>query len=253
MMLRTFRSDLHIHTCLSPCGELEMSPQAIVRTCLEKELDLIAVCDHNSAENVEGVRKAAESTDLTILPGMEVTTVEEVHILAIFDEQEQVMKLQEDVYGQLLPGENDDDLFGIQVVANELDEVEKIVHKLLIGGTTLSLDNLVERIHGLGGLVICSHIDRESYSIVGQLGMIPEHLPIDALEVSPRSDVRDMRSQCPGAEHFPLITSSDAHRLDEIGKSCTVFSLEEPNVCEIRKAFKNVDGRKIIDGGLPLC
>ena len=150
-MLRAIRADLHVHTCLSPCGELEMTPTAIVHACLEKGIDIIAICDHNSAENVPGVKKAAEKTRLTVLPGMEVTTEEEVHVLAIFDQVEQSLSLQEEVYNHLLPGENDEDLFGLQVVANELDEVETILNKLLIGGTNLSLDTLVERIHGLGG------------------------------------------------------------------------------------------------------
>jgi len=252
-MLRAIRADLHVHTCLSPCGELEMTPTAIVHSCLEKGIDLIAVCDHNSAENVSGVRKAAEKTKLTILPGMEVTTEEEVHVLAIFDKEEQSLSLQEDVYSHLLPGENDEDLFGLQVVANELDEVEKILHKLLIGGTTLSLDFLIERIHGLGGLAISSHIDRESYSLVGQLGMIPDDLAMDALEVSPLGDVKEVRDHTSGAERFPLITSSDAHRLNEIGKVSTVFNMGAPTVEEIRKAFKNIDGRSILDGGFFHC
>lgn len=253
MMLRVIRAELHMHTCLSPCGELEMTPMAIVRTCLEKEIHCIAICDHNSAENVEGVTKAAEGTNLTVLPGMEVTSAEEVHVLAILDEKESALILQEEVYKHLLPGENDDDLFGMQVVANELDEVEKITHKLFIGATTISLDTLVDIIHGLRGLAIASHIDRESFSIVGQLGMIPDGLPLDALEVSPTGDVREIRDRCIGAERFPLITSSDAHRLNEIGKACTTFRLAEPTVMEIGKAFKNIEGRTIVDGGMSLC
>lgn len=252
-MLSEFRADLHIHTCLSPCGELEMTPQTIVKACLEKKLDVIAICDHNSAENVLAVTKVAESTDLKVLPGMEITTVEEVHVLAIFDQWDQVLKLQEDVYSHLLSGENDEDLFGIQVVANELDEVEKIIDKLLIGGTTISLDVLVEKIHHLGGLAISSHVDRQGFSIVGQLGMIPEYLPLDALEISPASSVDHVRQTCMGAEHFPLITASDAHRLDEIGRTCTCFYVESPSVDEFRKALRGKDHRMVLDGGESVC
>jgi len=250
MMLRTFRADLHVHTCLSPCGELDVTPRGIVRVSREKGIDVVAICDHNSAENVRGVRKAAERTGLTVLAGMEVTTVEEVHLLAIFDHEDQVLKLQEEVYEYLLPGENDEDLFGIQIVANERDEVEGVVTKLLIGGTTLPLNKLVERIHQLGGLAVASHIDRESYSLVGQLGIIPEDLAVDALEVSPLGSIEDVRTQVPGVDRFPIITSSDAHRLEEIGRVRTTFLLEEATVDEIRKGLKCMEGRRIVEGGV---
>lgn len=253
MMLRSFRADLHIHTCLSPCGELEMTPQAIVQACQARKIDMIAVCDHNSAENVRGVRKAAVGTDLAVLAGMEVTSEEEVHVLAIFDEGDLATALQEIVYAHLLPGENDEDLFGIQVVANARDEVDGIVKRLLIGGTTIPLEDLIDKVHDIGGLAIASHIDRESFSLVGQLGMIPDDLAVDALEVSPLGDVDDIKSRIAGAERFPLITSSDAHRLDEIGKGVTAFCLAEATVKELAMAFQNREGRKILRGEVSSC
>ena len=142
-----------------------MTPQSIVRVCQENKVDMIAICDHNSAENVKSVQRAAEGTGLSVLAGMEITTEEEVHLLAIFDDEAHVTRLQTIIYEHLLPGENDEDLFGMQVVANERDEVESIVNKLLIGGTTLSLEEAVEKIHELGGLAVPSHIDRESFSL----------------------------------------------------------------------------------------
>ena len=252
-MLRAIRADLHIHTCLSPCGELEMTPQSIVRVCQEKKVDMIAVCDHNSAENVKSVQKAAEGTGLTVLAGMEITTAEEVHLLAIFGDEAHVTRLQTIVYEHLLPGENDENLFGVQVVANEQDEVESIVTKLLIGGTNLSLEEAVERIHEIGGLAVPSHIDRESFSLVAQLGIIPEDLPVDALEVSALADVEDVRQQIPGAGRFPLIMSSDAHRLDEIGRVTTTFNMADATLEEINKALKRIDGRSILHNGGSPC
>jgi predicted metal-dependent phosphoesterase TrpH len=247
MGVRPFRTDLHVHTCLSPCGELEMTPQAIVRKCGEKDIRMIAVCDHNSAENVSGVQKAAAGTNLTALAGMEVTTAEEVHILAIFDDEKQALELQDIVYTHLVPGKNDEELFGIQVVSNENDEVKDIVDKLLIGGTTLPLDHVIDIIHQIGGLAIPSHIDRESYSLLGQLGMIPESLKADALEVSAHGDIQNIRQHVSGSDRYPIITSSDSHRLSDIGKASTFFYLAEPTIGEIRKAFQSQDGRKILE------
>lgn len=230
-----------------------MTPQSIVRVCQENKVDMIAICDHNSAENVKSVQRAAEGTGLSVLAGMEITTEEEVHLLAIFDDEAHVTQLQTIIYEHLLPGENDEDLFGMQVVANERDEVESIVNKLLIGGTTLSLEEAVEKIHELGGLAVPSHIDRESFSLVAQLGMIPEDLPVDALEVSALTDVEDVRHRIPGAGQFCLITSSDAHRLDEIGRVMTTFHVAEATLEEIQKALKRIDGRSILHAGGSRC
>ncbi|UCD34673.1 MAG: PHP domain-containing protein, partial [Nitrospiraceae bacterium] len=105
--LKSFRADLHIHTCLSPCAELEMSPSAIVARALQLGIDIIAITDHNSAENVHAAVRAARNTPLTVLGGMEITTSEEAHILALFDDMESLLKLQGIVYDNLLPGEND--------------------------------------------------------------------------------------------------------------------------------------------------
>jgi PHP family Zn ribbon phosphoesterase len=214
---------------------------------------MIAVCDHNSAENVKSVQKAADGTGLSVLAGMEITTSEEVHLLAIFGDESHVTRLQKIVYEHLLPGENDEDLFGVQVAANEQDEVEAIVTKLLIGGTTLSLEEAVYIIHEIGGLAVPSHIDRESFSLVAQLGMIPEDLPVDALEVSALVDVENIKHQIPGADRFPLITSSDAHRLDEIGRVTTTFKMADATLEEIEKALKRIDGRSILHAGGSPC
>jgi PHP family Zn ribbon phosphoesterase len=224
-----------------------MTPRAIVKKYVEKDIRIIAVCDHNSAENISGVQKAAGGTNLTVLAGMEVTTAEEVHLLAIFDDEKQALELQDIVYAHLVPGKNDEELFGIQVVSNEKDEVEAIVDQLLIGGTTLPLDDVIDIIHQIGGLAIPSHIDRESYSLLGQLGMIPESLKADALEVSPHGNIRGIRQHVSGSDRFPIIVSSDSHRLSDIGRAVTCFYLAEPTIGEIRMAFQSLDGRKILE------
>ena len=245
-MLQFFRTDLHIHTCLSPCADLTMSPRRIVNRAMKKKLDIIGICDHNSAENVQATVNAACKNDLTVLPGMEITSIEEVHVLALFDETEQVLNLQETIYANLIPGENKKELFGEQIVANEFDEVEGYNNKLLIGATTLNLAEIVKTIHTYGGLAIASHIDRESYSIIGQLGFIPEDLNIDALEISPRTTSAQINARIPNILKYPLITSSDAHFLEDIGKATTSFLLAQPSFDEIKMAFSHRDGRKIV-------
>jgi PHP family Zn ribbon phosphoesterase len=241
---RNFSADLHIHTCLSPCSDWEMSPKKIVAKSIEKQLDIIAICDHNSAENVQAVIKLGKKLGLCVLPGMEICSREEVHILGIFKTVEQVQAMQEFVY-EHLPGENQTEVFGYQVIVNEKDEILGEVSRLLIGASRLSLQDIVVKIHKLGGLSIASHVDRPSFGVIGQLGFIPEDLALDGLEVSYRVPLNDARKKIPGTMNFPCISSSDAHFPDDIGKVKTVFTLAAPTFEEIHLALKGKDGRRI--------
>ena len=243
--MKRFKADLHIHSCLSPCGDLDMSPRAIVRKSLEVGLDLIAVCDHNSAENVAAVIRAASEKTLWVLPGMEVSSREEVHTLAIFDRVDQVLQMQEWVYSRLR-GTNRPELFGDQVVANEFDEVEGFNDRLLIGAVQISLAELVKQVHRLGGLSIASHVDRPSFSILSQLGFVPKDLNLDALEVSVHTDRESARKGIPGVEDCALLSFSDAHFLSDVGTASTSFLMEAPCVSEIRLALKEQEGRRVL-------
>lgn len=243
-MIKEFKTDLHIHTCLSPCGELDMSPLAVVKAAIEKEINIIAITDHNSAENTAAAQKAAENTDLTVFGGMEITSSEEAHILALFDETASIMKLQDIIYISLLPGENDEKMFGEQIVVNEKDEVLDFNKRLLIGATMLSAQEIVEKIHSFGGLAIASHVDKDAFSIISQLGFIPPDLAFDALEMSPHTERADAEQSYGMYNSFPWISSSDAHHAHDIGRRTTTFFMEEPTIKEMALALKKVDGRR---------
>ena len=245
-MLRIVAADLHIHTCLSPCGDLDMTPTKIVRQALEKNLEMIAVTDHNSAENTSAVIAAARDTDLFVVPGIEITTSEEAHIVALFDAVESALSMQAHIYQKLQPGDNDADVFGIQVVANEFDEVEEINNRLLIGATSLSVARIVKEIHNREGLAIAAHVDRESYSLMSQLGFIPQDLDLDALEISRHMSLREARARFTGYEKLSFISSSDAHFPDDIGAGSTVFQIARPDVAELKKALAGREGRRVL-------
>jgi PHP family Zn ribbon phosphoesterase len=238
--MRFFKADLHIHSCLSPCADLDMSPKAIVETGLEKGLEIIAVCDHNSAENVEATIRAGQDTGLLVLPGIEVASIEEVHTLAIFETAEQALAMQEILYRHL-KGTNRPELFGDQVVANEFDEVDGFNDRRLIGATELGLYEIVRQVHVLGGLSIASHIDRPSFSVISQLGFIPPDLDLDGLEISKWAALEAVQ----GTGQVSVMAFSDAHFLNDIGRVYTHFFLEIPSFGEIRMALKNNSGRKV--------
>jgi len=244
-MLKYFRADLHIHSCLSPCADLTMSPRRIVEKAVERHLDIIAICDHNSAENTNAAVVVGKEHHITVLPGMEINSVEETHLIALFDRVTPLLKLQKTVYKHLPPGKNREEIFGEQIIANEKDEVEGFNQRILSGAVSITLKELVERIHFLGGLAIAAHIDREVFGIIGQLGFIPENLELNALEISARMTPPQAKKLFPGIEKFPLISSSDAHFLDEIGKKTVSFLLETPKLKEVNQAFLKIEGRDL--------
>jgi predicted metal-dependent phosphoesterase TrpH len=237
--MRQLRADLHLHTCLSPCGKLEMVPSAIVKEAKRRGLDVIGICDHNSAENVAAVVRAGEREALPVIAGMEITSREEVHVLGFFGDEGQLMRVQDLVY-ENLAGKNDPELFGPQVIVDEFDNVLGSADQLLIGATSLSLEETVDAIHDSGGLAIAAHIDRERFGLIGQLGFIPEGLPLDAVEVS-------TRSTSSGWNDLPVVSFSDAHLLNDIGKSSTCFLAKRGAFDEIAKALKNEEGRRIVN------
>jgi predicted metal-dependent phosphoesterase TrpH len=242
-MLRPFKADLHIHTCLSPCTELDMSPKQRLTAAKKKEIDIIGICDHNSSENSLAVMNAGRKMNINVFPGMEVTSLEEVHVLALFDKIENALKLQEHVY-ENLPGENDEEAFGKQVIVNEKEEVLGSNNKLLIGATTIPLEKIIQAIHSFRGIAIASHIDREAFSIIGQLGFVPDNLELDALEISPAITREEAMKRY--SVNYPITRSSDAHYPDDIGKAFTSFLLKDGTFAEVKKALKNEEGRKLI-------
>lgn len=209
----------------------------------KKEINIIGICDHNSSENSLAVMNAAKKMNINVIPGLEVTSQEEVHVLALFDEVENALKMQEYVY-ENLPGENDEDAFGMQVIVNEKEEVLGFNNKLLIGATTIPLEEIIQIIHSFDGITIASHIDRESFSIIGQLGFIPDNLELDALEISPNITFEEAKKRY--TNNYPITCFSDAHYPDDIGKGFTSFLLKDGTVAEIKKALKNEEGRKLI-------
>jgi PHP family Zn ribbon phosphoesterase len=223
-----------------------MHPKALVERALAAKLNVIAICDHNSSENVPYVIRAAQGKNLKIFPGMEITTSEEVHLLAIFDSLPDLAGLQKVVY-QHLAGKNDEERFGVQAIVNENGEVEGINDKLLIGATDIPLNDLLKYLHALNGLAIAAHIDRESFSVLSQLGFIDESIDFDALEVTPLTGLKQARVKYRELSNYSFIMSSDAHYLKDIGTAMTKIMLEEPTFSELKMAFARQNGRHVLE------
>ena len=242
--MRHLRVDLHTHTCLSPCGDARMIPPRILRRAAEKHIDVIGISDHNSAENVAAVQEIASDYGVTVIGGMEVTTQEEAHILAFFDGIDQLQDFQAFIYRHL-HGSNSPDDFGHQWVVDSDGGVIDMNPRLLFGAAELSVQRVTDAIHELSGVAIAAHVDRPTFSVLSQLGFIPDDLDLDAVELSPfyRQAGFD-----PETVTLPWVTFSDAHYIEEIGRTWIDATVSEPSVAEIRMALAGVGGRSIAAG-----
>lgn len=250
-MFRYFVGDLHVHTVLSACAEREMLPSAVLERAQELGLQMLAVTDHNSAENVAALWEAAQGTEITILPGMEVQTREEVHLICLFDTVDQALALQETVYTHLPNQKNDERFFGPQWIVNACDEVVAHNNRLLAVACNLSVTEAVNRVNGLGGLCIPAHVDRPAYSILSQLGFIPPDLDLIAVEISHLITPKQARERFPQLRGYSLVANSDAHYLRDMDRRNT-FKIQAPTIAEIKLALAFRDGKEMwIDGQRP--
>ncbi|MBE0664141.1 MAG: PHP domain-containing protein [Bacteroidales bacterium] len=243
--MRTFRADLHIHTLLSPCGDLEMSPANIVAKAKVNQLDIIGITDHNSTKHCRLTRKLAEKEGITVLCGAEVTTKEEVHCLAFFETDDTLALFQQFLERQLPPVMNEVHRFGYQVVIDEEENIVEEVEKLLLTGLHAGINKVEQMVHELGGIFIPAHVDRPYYSILSQLGFIPPDLKADALEISRLTNPEDFDRQQGLNQRFTFLKSSDAHYISDIGRAYSQMWLEAPTFSEIKMALVNEKGRYV--------
>lgn len=240
--MKQYRADLHVHTVLSPCAEVEMIPPLIVDRALEKKIDLIAITDHNSTRNFSAVKKAAKNTQLSVLPGMELQTKEEVHVLCLFDTEDQITEFQQIIDQLLPPIDNQPEHFGEQFVVDEDGEFLCRESKLLLSSVDLSIEKAFNLVETLGGLFIPAHVNRKAYGLIANLGFVPTEIDIAAVEVSRHLTPVDALNQYPQLKGYPVIQNGDVHRLDEFLGSL-IFNIETPSVNEITKALLNMEKR----------
>ncbi len=241
-MLRVYVSDLHIHTCLSPCGALEMAPKDIVRRALGEGLDIIGITDHNSAKNVGAVLEAAEGFPVSVIPGMEVQTIEEVHILTFFETLDVLHEWDEIVYRALPDIANNPDYFGDQPIVTVEGEILGFERKLLLNSVQMTVEQIFSEAERLGGYCLPAHVDKDSFALIGQLGFIPPNLHITAVEVQDLQRAQQL-SELKGLQ---LVTSSDAHFLAEVGGKRSELFMEEASFPELTMALEGREGRRVL-------
>ncbi len=247
-------ADLHIHTALSPCASRQMLPQNIVRTCRQRGLKMIAICDHNSAANVSAVAEAAEretGSALKVIPGIEVTTREEVHVLGLFPALTSALAVSKCVLDSLPQpksaeqtlnpvGKNPD--YG-QWILDAADRQTGTEQRPLTVASGYSLSEAVTLIRRHGGMAVAAHVDRRAFSVPGQLGFFPETPLFSAAEISSAGAAQGRMEEF-RQYGLPLISSSDSHFLEDIASSCTAFMVCEPCFAELVLAIQGIGSRR---------
>lgn len=243
--MREWSLDLHIHSALSPCGSKDMLPPAVIKRALEAGISTIAMTDHNTAANAASFVAKGQEMGIKVLPGMELQTVEDIHLICIFDQIDQALELQTEVYKRLPLKKNNKESFGEQDLVdkegNKIGEEER----LLLTGTNLSVEQGTALVKGLGGLCLAAHIDRQAFSIWGYLGTIPLNLGLDGVELTPHLPRDPIQLKVLQKEKLRYLVSSDAHYLADIkGPHCAAF-IDKVTVSELRLALRDEGGRYI--------
>jgi len=228
-----------------------MHPAAIVRAAVGAGLDGFVLCDHNAADNVAATLRAARAAGCVAVPGMEITTEEEVHLVALLPDEAAAGVLHARV-AAALPGQNVPDVLGMQVIANERAEVLGFNVSRLSGATTWPIDRAVEEIHRAGGVAIAAHIDRERFGLVGQLGFVPPGLGLDAVEVSANTPLDRGRRRYAEPLALQAVTGSDAHAPSQVGRAVTFLHLGAADAADVRRAILADAGRSVLGGGRPM-
>ncbi|MEI7830227.1 MAG: PHP domain-containing protein [Prolixibacteraceae bacterium] len=243
--MKEFKADLHIHTVLSACASLEMSPSNIVGMAKENNIDLIGITDHNSTLHCKLVKKLAEKRGVSVLLGVEVTTREEVHCLAYFEDLKTLEQFQcyLDDHLPLMPYQPEK--FGYQAVVDKNEKIIRMIDSYLNVALNQSIDQVEQEVHRLGGLFVPAHIERPMFGLFNQLGFLPWGLECDGMGIMKQSSEKEIREKFNINAEMPVLKASDAHSLSSIGSGYTWFEIRDLSFSEIKKALKGIEGRKI--------
>jgi 3',5'-nucleoside bisphosphate phosphatase len=244
--MRCFKADLHIHSVLSPCGGLEMSPQAMIQRIKELNIEWIAITDHNSLANCPAYAKVAADNGIAFTYGVEIQTSEEIHILAYFDDCLKAMEFNETLYGALLPIPNDAEFFGDQVVIDAEENIIRLEERALSNSVLWNLEETKAAVESFGGFCVPAHIDADANSILSQLGFLPLELHFPLLGITSGLILEDFLSFHPELKELNFLRASDAHYLSDLGCGSSRIFVETPCVGELVMAANRHNERKIL-------
>ncbi|ABX44143.1 PHP domain-containing protein [Lachnoclostridium phytofermentans] len=232
--------DFHIHTCLSPCADDDMTPTNIVMMAALKGLDVIAITDHNTCRNCKIAIEIGKKNNILVLPGMELTTSEEVHVICLFAELEDAMLFDSYVYEHLIKVKNKESIFGNQLVVDEDEKVVEREEYLLINATTIGFSDVYEIVTAYRGVMIPAHIDKNSNSVISNLGFLPPDSRFSCVEFTKLENRELFVPNNPYLHQCNVISDSDAHNLGQISEPIHLLSASMKSATAVLKALENM-------------
>ena len=230
-----YYADLHIHSNVSPCCDDDMTPNDLIAMAKIKGLDIIAVTDHNTCFNLPAIQKIVERDNgILVIPGVEVTTSEDIHILCYFYSFEDAIAFSDELYDHIPPFKNKNNIFGNQIIMDENDEVVRIEEKLLVTGVDLDIMGVIKMCKDFGGVCVPAHVNKQSNSIIMTLGMIPKECGFKTIEVHRKSEMPNI-----DLSEYQVTYSSDAHNLMDISERDFTLDLEEKSIKAVLDYLKN--------------
>ena len=243
--MRPYYYDLHIHSCLSPCADDDMTPNNIAGMAALKGLQILALTDHNSCKNCPAFFDACKRQGIIPIAGMELSTAEDIHLVCLFERLEDAMAFDKAVEEHLMNVDNKPEIFGNQLIMNADDEQIGTVQKLLISATDLWIDDAIELAKSFGAHVHPAHIDRESNGIIAILGDVPPEYGFDCLEFNNAESIKEIEENYPATAGKKRVVSSDAHYLWDINEADNSITLDdEPYSSSLvrKRLFEYLDG-----------
>jgi hypothetical protein len=230
--------DLHMHSCLSPCGADDMTPNNLVNMAALAGLEVIAVADHNTTRNVPAMTKVGEQVGVLVVPAMELTTKEDIHVLCLLPSLEAAENFRQYVYERLPQRKNRPKAFGHQYVMDENDEILEEEPQLLAFGSSIGIYETKKLLEEFGGLAVPAHIDRASYSLIGVMGLIDPAMGFSVYETTPNCDREALMEQY----HFSggFLSNSDAHDLTAIPDASRTLEIAERTPQAVIEAVRNL-------------
>ena len=225
--MSAYSYDFHIHSCLSPCGDNDMTPNNIVGMAAISGLEIIAITDHNTCRNAPAVLKAAEEAGITAIPGMELCTSEEAHIVCLFETLEGAMEFDRYIYDNMPHIKNKPEIFGEQRILDENDGLIGTIDDLLLVASYIGADEVTALCEKYGGTAFPAHVDRDSYSLTAALGSIPPEGGYTFAEVTREVDLAEVAGMYPELRSMGIVRDSDSHYLDTLATSVP-HSMELP-------------------------
>jgi len=237
--------DLHIHSVLSPCADILMTPGNIIKKAIEKGIDIISITDHNSMKNVKSAREIAVGKKITIVPGIEVQSKEDIHLLSYFENSKDLSSYYEKIYDGLSNIKNDEEKFGYQIIVDKNDQFIGKEEKLLMNSTNYSINELINLTNKFNGIAVPSHVDR-SFGLIKNLGFIPEELDIKYIELNFNKSINEYYEKYPYLKNFKLINNSDSHYLNQIEPKMKINLTKKTTTKNIFKQIKQEKPKKYI-------